>query len=133
MSMFWTAVALLGVLAGLLVLLPLRRGAQAPGEPVAADARRAENLAAYRQQLAELEAARASAALDDADFAAARLELDRRLLEDTTAPGAGTRGEGGMRIAWTMSMRFRTDGRLAKPGGALRTSMDFGARCRSAT
>ena len=94
MSMFWTAVALLGVLAGLLVLLPLRRGAQAPGEPVAADARRAENLAAYRQQLAELEAARASAALDDAEFAAARLELDRRLLEDTTAPGAGTRGGG---------------------------------------
>jgi cytochrome c-type biogenesis protein CcmH len=96
MSMFWTAVALLGVLAGLLVLLPLRRAARPAEADEAADARRAQNLAAYRQQLAELAAARAGGALDETQFAAARLELDRRVLEDTAAAapapaaGAGT-------------------------------------------
>ena len=88
MSMFWTAIALLGVLAGLVVLVPLRRAVRLAGEDAAADARRAQNLAAYRQQLAELEAARVGGALDDGQFAAARLELDRRVLDDTAAPAA---------------------------------------------
>ncbi|MBP6381724.1 MAG: c-type cytochrome biogenesis protein CcmI [Pseudomonadales bacterium] len=92
MSMFWTAAALLGALAGLLVLLPLRRGGA--GTAGADDARRAENLDAYRQQLGELEAARARGALDDAGFAAARLELDRRVLEDTAAPATVAAGTG---------------------------------------
>jgi len=96
MSMFWTAVALLGVLAGLLVLVPLRRAVRPAGGGAAADARRAQNLAAYRQQLAELEVARAGGALDDGQFAAARLELDRRVLEDTAAPaGVGARSGSG--------------------------------------
>ena len=99
MSMFWTAVALLGVLAGLLVLLPLRRAAQPAEADGAADARRAQNLAAYRQQLAELEAARAGGALDETQFAAARLELDRRVLEDTAAAPAPAAGAGNGRLA----------------------------------
>lgn len=87
MNGFWIAVAALGVLAGLLVLLPLarRRGSL---EDAAADARRAENVAAYRAQAAELDAARASGALGEAEFAAARVELDRRVLEDTAAMAA---------------------------------------------
>ncbi len=97
--MFWTAVALLGVLAGLLVLLPLRRAARPAEADEAADARRAQNLAAYRQQLAELEAARAGGALDETQFAAARLELDRRVLEDTAAPAAPASGAGNGRLA----------------------------------
>ena len=99
MSMFWTAIALLGVLAGLLVLVPLRRAARPGGTDEAADVRRAQNLAAYRQQLAELEAARAGGALDDGQFAAARLELDRRVLEDTAAPAAVAAGTGSGRLA----------------------------------
>jgi cytochrome c-type biogenesis protein CcmH len=99
MSMFWIVVALLGVLAGLLVLLPLRRASRPAEAGEAADARRAQNLAAYRQQLAELEAARASGALDEAQFAGARLELDRRVLEDTAAPAALASGTGNGRLA----------------------------------
>ena len=97
MSMFWTAAALLGALAGLLVLLPLRSGGA--GTAGADDARRAENLDAYRQQLGELEAARARGALDDSGFAAARLELDRRVLEDTAAPVTAAAGTGSGRAA----------------------------------
>ncbi len=99
MSMFWTAIALLGVLAGLLVLVPLRRAARPAGAGDAADARRAQNLAAYRQQLAELEAARAGGALDDAQLAAARVELDRRVLEETAVrAGVGARGGSGRAV-----------------------------------
>ena len=99
MSMFWTAIALLGVLAGLLVLVPLRRAMRLAGEDAAADARRAQNLGAYRQQLAELEAARAGGALDDAQLAAARVELDRRVLEETAVrAGVGARGGSGRAV-----------------------------------
>ena len=97
MSELWIALALLAALAVVLVLLPLRGRSRAGAADVAAaDARRAENLALYRQQRAELEAAQAAGTLGDADLAAARLELDRRLLDDTAgASVAAVRASGG--------------------------------------
>ena len=89
MNELWIALALLAALAGVLVLLPLRgRTGGRAADVAAADARRAENLALYRQQRAELDAAHAAGTLDGADLAAARLELDRRLLDDTAGASA---------------------------------------------
>ena len=113
MSELWIALALLAALAGVLVLLPLRGRSRAGAADVAAaDARRAENLALYRQQRAELEAAQAAGTLGGADLAAARLELDRRLLDDTAgASAAAVRAGGGrgallacaLAVTWTPS------------------------------
>ncbi len=81
--MFWMALGALALLAALLVAWPARRGAPAPDGEAGRDARRAENVAAYRQQRRELEAARDAGTLTAEAFAAALLELDRRLLADT--------------------------------------------------
>ncbi len=87
-AVFWTAVALMALLAALLIAWPLRRRAAAADE-APGDVRRAENVAAYWQQRQELEAALGAGSLDAAAHAAALLELDRRLLADTAAPDTG--------------------------------------------
>lgn len=83
MNLLWLALALLLLPALWLVILPLRRAAEvhaAQQAYEAEDAGTAENLAVYRQRLADLEAARE---LDAERFAESRLELDRSLLDDT--------------------------------------------------
>lgn len=82
---FWIASAALALLAVLFVAWPARRSGVDMAAEEARDARRAENVTAYRQQKQELEVARATGRLDEAGFAAAVLELDRRLLADTAA------------------------------------------------
>ena len=77
-----------------IVVRPLWRTA-ADVAPTAAD-RRAANLAIYRDQLAELERDRDDGSLAEADFVAARSELQRRLL-DEAQPGAGVVQQGGGR------------------------------------
>ncbi len=73
------ALALLATLTVGALLLPFLRGG--PAEPVATDAQRLEGeLGIYRDQLAEIEAERAAGTLSEADAAAARLEIERRVL-----------------------------------------------------
>ena len=73
------ALALLATLTVGALLLPFLRGG--PLEPVATDAERFEGeLGIYRDQLAEIEAERAAGTLPEADAAAARLEIERRVL-----------------------------------------------------
>lgn len=92
-AVFWTAVASMVLLAVLLIVWPLLRRASAGGE-VADDVRRAENVAAYRQQRLELEAAHGAGSLEAGAYAAALLELDRRLLADTATADGGAAGSG---------------------------------------
>lgn len=87
-QLFWTVAGAMALLAALLVLWPLL-GRAAPDSAAQRDARRAENVAAYRQQKSELDAARDAGTLDADAHAAALLELDRRLLADAQAPGSG--------------------------------------------
>ena len=80
MNSFWLLAGMLGVLASVPVLWALRRSTQ---RETLRDARREENLAGYRQRMAELELQREAGAIEDADYQLARVELDRRLLDDT--------------------------------------------------
>lgn len=85
MMLMVTGVALMALLAMVLVMLP------APARRVQhAEVRQSANVAAYREQLAELEADRAEGLVDDATFGALKLELDRSLLEDA-APAMAPR------------------------------------------
>ncbi len=73
------SLALLATLTVGALLLPFLRGGAS--ETVATDAERFEGeLGIYRDQLAEIEAERAAGTLSDADAAAARLEIERRVL-----------------------------------------------------
>ncbi len=93
-SGFVLVAVLLLVVVLAIVVRPLWRTV-ADVAPTAAD-RRAANLAIYRDQLAELECDRADGSLAEADFVAARSELQRRLL-DEAQPGAGVVQQGGGR------------------------------------
>jgi cytochrome c-type biogenesis protein CcmH len=77
-SLFWIAAVAFVALALAFVLPPLLRRRAAADTP----ARRDINIAVYRDQLKELEAERASGALAEEQFNAARLELEARLAED---------------------------------------------------
>lgn len=81
MMSFWLACVALLALAVMFVVLPgWRRDArQVTPETVR---RREENIALYRQRLAELDAEHRAGGLDDATHQALRDELDRTLLDD---------------------------------------------------
>lgn len=107
MPAFWIASGALALLAALFVAWPARRSRVDAEADEARDARRAENVAAYRQQRQELEVARAMGRLDEAGFATAVLELDRRLLADAAAlePAAGNaRGGRGLLLAAALAV-----------------------------
>jgi cytochrome c-type biogenesis protein CcmH len=95
MTLFWVIAALL-VAVALLFLLPplLRRGAiaqEADKKGTAASERSAHhelNIAVYRDQQNELDADRRAGTLTDEQYERARLELERRLLEDVAADQA---------------------------------------------
>ncbi|HTE14817.1 MAG TPA: c-type cytochrome biogenesis protein CcmI [Burkholderiales bacterium] len=83
MTLFWILAALLIAGALLFVLPPLvKRSTKAD---VAADPNNALNVAVYRDQLGELEADRRAGTLNDEQYERARLELERRLLDDVAA------------------------------------------------
>ncbi len=84
MTVFWIVVALF-LLGALLVLLPplLRR------VPMAEVGSRGANLAAHRDQLREAERDLADDLITPERFAQTRAEIERRVLEDTTAVGTG--------------------------------------------
>lgn len=85
MTQFFIFALLLAGLVAILLARPLWR--RSPASVQAADEREAANLAIFRDQLAELEREMAEGSLAEADFAQAKRELQRRLLEEV-APEA---------------------------------------------
>ncbi len=84
--LLWLAFALLTAVVLAAVLAPLARPARAVAAPEAGA------LAVYRDQLDEIERERARGLVDEAEAAAARLEVSRRLLASAdAAPPAVTR------------------------------------------
>lgn len=98
MTAFVLAAAALAVVALVLLLRPWRR------RVASADFTQSLNAAIHRDRLAELERDRVAGALSDADYAEAREELQRQLLDDTAAPAPAT-GTGGGR-ATTIALVF---------------------------
>src|SRR5512134_2210160 len=94
MIAFYLAAAVFVAVAVALLLRPLLRtrpGSEPPGsESIAASA----NRSIYRDQLAELERDLSLGTLDQAQYQAARAELQRRVLEEV-----GSEGVAGPRIA----------------------------------
>jgi len=85
MTQFAIFSTLLIVVVAAFILPPLWRGRLAPK---AGAGRREANLAIFRDQLAELEREQAEGTLAEADFAQARRELQRRLLEEVEPEAA---------------------------------------------
>ena len=85
MTAFWISTGLLTLLVLALLCWPLLRRRSGDGA-----SRRAINTAIYRDQLADLERDLASGALSQADYAGAREEIERRVLEDVAADTAPT-------------------------------------------
>lgn len=83
MTPFWISTGLLTLLVLALLCWPLLRQRGGDGA-----SRRALNTAIYRDQLAELERDLASGALSQADYAGAREEIERRVLEDVATDSA---------------------------------------------
>ena len=85
---FWAIVsAMTASILGLLLYPLLKRPAQTGSE-------REKTLPVYRQQFSELEQDRADGLLTDEQYQAARSELERRVLEETTtaeSPAVATR------------------------------------------
>ncbi|MFZ5562127.1 MAG: c-type cytochrome biogenesis protein CcmI [Pseudomonadota bacterium] len=94
MIVFWILAALLAVLAAVLVLLPLRRGAQGNEQDLLALNRRV-----FRERLAELEKDQAEGRLDAATCAELRTELERNLLTLAPETGAGAERQLSPRLA----------------------------------
>lgn len=83
MTAFWIAAGLLTALILAVLCWPLLRRTSA-----AHASRQAINTAIYRDQMAELERDLASGALSQTDYASARDELERRVLEDVAVADA---------------------------------------------
>jgi len=88
-SLFWIAAMVCVAVALVFVLPALLRTRSGPGKA----ARRDVNIAVYRDQLKEMEADRSNGLLSEAQFQAAKLELEARLADDALsaddAPQAG--------------------------------------------
>ncbi len=85
MILFWSVAALLIAGALLFVLPPLLR--RAAKHDVTAPENAALNVAVYRDQQRELEADRNAGTITDEQYERARVELERRLLDDVAADG----------------------------------------------
>ncbi len=85
MTPFWISTGLLTLLVLALLCWPLLRRRSGDGA-----SRRAINTAIYRDQLADLERDLASGTLSQADYAGAREEIERRVLEDVATDAAPT-------------------------------------------
>ncbi len=91
MTVFWIVAAILIVVALLFILPPLWRKSAKADDTREGDANRTLNIAVYRDQQAELEADRNAGTLSEEQYERARVELERRLLDDVAvaAPVAG--------------------------------------------
>lgn len=81
MTLFWTMALALTLLALLFVIAPLLRAPRSTPGVAPGTREAATGVSVYRSQLAELEADRAAGTLSQAQFDAARLDLQRSLLE----------------------------------------------------
>lgn len=84
MSIFWISAALLMALAITLVLPALIKGKAKTGQRDEAHTARQATLAILRDQMAQLNADLASGTIDTAQHQAAREEIERRVLDETT-------------------------------------------------
>lgn len=94
MSVFLVALAGLIALALVFVLPPLLRNTQVPAADATGGAARRANLQVLREQLAALDAEHASGALDTEQHRVARIEIERRALEeeqDAATPAVAAR------------------------------------------
>ena len=96
MTLFWIIAALLTLLALAILLWPLLRR-NGKKNSVAADAL---NVAVYRDQLRELEADRAAGTLTEDNYQRARVELERRMLDDVDQQQHATPQTAGRLSAW---------------------------------
>ena len=98
----WLAAAALAALVALAVVFPLLRGSRA------SPSRRAFDIAVYKDQLAELERDRARGVLTEAEVAASRTEIERRLLSaveaDAAEPAQIASGTGGRVLALVIGL-----------------------------
>ena len=106
MILFWILAALLTAGALCFVLPPLLR--RTNREAVAIQLL---NIAVFRDQLLELDADRRSGTLSEAQYERARLELERRLLEDVS-------GEGSAQAPTAGSITASISGNIARPSDA---------------
>lgn len=99
MVVFWAVSALLAVFVLFFLLRPLLLKRDDSGV-----SRGAANLAIYREQLRELDADLANGTLRQADYDAARRELEARLLEDVSEAGTPEDGKpGGRGVAYALA------------------------------
>lgn len=110
---FWGLAGLLAMLAALILLVPLMRGARVVG-----DSREAINRALYRERLAEVRRRAAQGELDAQALASAEAEAARSLLADSPAGERSTARRG---------RRFGLVVALAVPGMALGLYLWLGA------
>jgi len=89
---FWLLVAAAALAAALAMALPLLR------RPVSASSESVRGLAVYKDQLAEIARDRASGLMSDAEAAAARTEIERRILKSAEAPSASPTADAGARM-----------------------------------
>lgn len=89
---FWILAALMTLLAILIVGIPIARGAGGSRD----DAAQA-NTAIYRRRVRELEEESAAGSISQQNFAAARAEIDRQLLDDVGEETASVASNGGRR------------------------------------
>ncbi|MBL8452747.1 MAG: c-type cytochrome biogenesis protein CcmI [Zoogloea sp.] len=87
MTAFWIAAGLLTALALAVLCWPLLRRRENTSA-----SRRAINAAIFRDQMSDLERDLAAGTLSQADYATARDELERRVLEDVAEDGSSTTG-----------------------------------------
>lgn len=95
--LFWVCAATLALLAAGFVVWPLLRAGVSADAADDAEARREQNLEAYRIERTELDEALAAGLLTDAAHRDALLEIDRRLLQDAVPASAGVTGRAGGR------------------------------------
>lgn len=96
MTAFWIAAGLLTALVLAVLCWPLLRHKSAVHA-----SRQAINTAIYRDQLAELDRDLASGALSQADYASARSEIERRVLEDVAGDPAAAPADAPRRLPRT--------------------------------
>ena len=102
MIAFWISAIALMALALVLVLPALLKTKNATDQ-TAADASRA-NLAVLRSQLTQLDADFASGSIDAAQLALGKSEIERRALEEESAPETRTVAAKSKRTAWALGL-----------------------------
>ena len=101
-NLFWFYSAALLIVAALFVLVPLWRFHRRGGADAAQ--RERTNLLIFQERLAELEAEREAGTMEEENFIALRLELERSLLADVDATAAQPTAQA--RTSWLSPSRL---------------------------